>query len=69
MAKKKLKEEPLNKGHYFEVVDRLHVILSNLEDFIYIHPAVARDAKAAKKVDKAMELLADVYQIIGSKIE
>ena len=62
MSRKKVK---LNDGHYLELMDRLYVMASNLEDFIVIHPVVLNNKKLEKDVEQALTLLANAYQRVG----
>ena len=59
-------EDKINPGHYHEMMDRLHVIMSIIDDHLLQHPV----AKANKNIDsllnKALEELWDAYQIAGN---
>ena len=57
-----------DKFLYHELLDRLHLILSNVDDFLLDHPITYHEKKVRKKIEKASEKLADAYQEIG-KIE
>ena len=57
--------EEINEGHYFEVMDRTHVIQCNIDDFLTSHPAMT--PKMKKKLDKVQTLLTDVYQWAGGE--
>lgn len=57
--------EEINQGHYFEIMDRTHIIQMNLEDFIYNHPAMT--PKQKKKILMVQELLTQVYQWSSKK--
>ena len=54
----------LNKEHYFEVGDRVHVINCTIEDFILKHPTITPEMR--NKIIQAQELLSEVYQWAGS---
>ncbi len=56
----------ISTGHYLELADRLSIIMGNLDEYCYNHPA-AND-KIQKLIDKAMKNLWDAYQITGEKI-
>jgi|688.fasta_scaffold2395046_2 hypothetical protein len=55
-----------NSGHYLELADRLSVIMGNLDEYCYDHPASNDDIK--KFIDEAMKNLWDAYQITGVNI-
>lgn len=48
-----------------EILDRTDLILDLIQTKLYEHPALTK--KQAKKVDKAMKLLCDVYQLAGAE--
>jgi len=58
-------QEPINQGHYFEIMDRTHVVQCQIDDFIYDHPAISKEMK--KKVYTVLEILTEVYQWAGSE--
>ena len=58
-------EEEINQGHYFEIMDRVHIVQSNLDDFIRNHPAIDHINK--EKVDETIELLSEVYNWASTK--
>jgi Fe2+ transport system protein B len=60
MAKPKL-----NSGHYLEIVDRLHVMASNINDNLLQHPACKIEKEISKEIDKALTHLYEAYQIAG----
>ena len=49
-----------------EILDRTDLILDLIQTKLYEHPALTK--KQAKKVDKAMKLLCDVYQLAGVEV-
>jgi len=67
MGKNKEKKEKIeiNDGHYLELLDRTHVLISNLELHLLQHPLALKKKKIYKKLEAAGLLLADVYQDIG----
>jgi hypothetical protein len=70
MAKNKDKKEKkekieINEGHYLELLDRTHVLISNLEQHLLQHPLAQKKKKINKKLEAAGLLLADVYQDVG----
>ena len=62
MPRKRVK---LNQGHYHEVMDRVYIMASNLEDFVIMHPVVLDNKKLNKDLNSALVLLAGAYQEIG----
>jgi hypothetical protein len=55
----------LNRGHYFEVLDRVHVAAGQLEAYVGSHPVLARHPELATIYDRAAEALAELYQAAG----
>ena len=56
----------LNQGHPLELADRLSIIMGNLDEYCYNHPAA--DDKMQKYIDKAMKNLWEAYQEIGKQL-
>jgi hypothetical protein len=61
----KLKDK-LNSGHYHEMMDRLHIIMENINDHLIQHPVAKVDKKVNEKLNTALETLWDAYQITGN---
>ena len=61
------KKIKLDKFHYHELTDRLHLILSSVDDFLLDHPVSHKEKKIRKQIEHASELLADAYQLTGRK--
>lgn len=57
----------VNKGHYFELMDRLNVIMSVVQDHLILHPVSENNKKIEKKLKKTLDLLWESYQIVGHK--
>lgn len=55
----------LNPGHYLEMMDRLHVIMCNINDHCLEHPVAEHDIRIKSLLKKAIEELWDAYQIAG----
>lgn len=55
----------INDGHYLELMDRLYVKLSEIEEHLMKHPLTPKIKKVKKLIDKAGMSLAEAYQIIG----
>ena len=66
MAKNKELLEILNAGHFLEIMDRLHVAASMVDDHIMQHPVCKVDKKLCKEVELALTHLYNAYQIAGS---
>lgn len=51
--------------HYFEIMDRVSILLSNLDSFLIQNPATKAEPIIAEKLEKIGDLLFDVYQDSG----
>jgi hypothetical protein len=58
-------EQEINSGHYFEIMDRCHVLMETIETHLLTHPAV--DQENEERIQIALENLFDVYQWAGKK--
>jgi hypothetical protein len=38
MSSKKQKKNSINKGHYLELMDRIHIVMMNIQDHLIDHP-------------------------------
>ena len=56
----------INPGHYLELMDRLHVVNSMIEDHITTHPLTDSLSEVKKLVEEAQSKLWEAYQIVGS---
>lgn len=61
-------ENLINEGHYHEIADRLHVIMTNIDTHIIQHPVSKINKKIYSKVDSAVSLLWEAYQEAGQKL-
>jgi hypothetical protein len=61
----KLKDK-LNPGHYHEIMDRLHIIMENINDHLIQHPVAKVDKKVNSHLNKALEELWEAYQVTGN---
>jgi hypothetical protein len=61
----KLKDK-LNPGHYHEMMDRLHIIMENINDHLIQHPVAKVDKKVNAKLNTALEELWEAYQLTGN---
>ena len=58
----------LDPGYYHEMADRLHVLMCTMDDHLLQHPVAKLDKNVSKKIEEALELLAEAYQEAGSKM-
>ena len=58
----------INDGHYLELMDRLHVVCCNIDDHILNHPLTEVNKDIQSKIDEALGLLIEAYQMVGNKI-
>jgi hypothetical protein len=59
----------INKGHFLELMDRLHIVMMNIDYFIVSHPLTENEPEIMGKVEKAFTELWDAYQLVGNKEE
>ena len=67
MSSKKQKKNSINKGHYLELMDRLHIVMMNIQEHIIEHPLALNEKDIQKKVEKAQYKLWEAYQLVGNK--
>ena len=67
MLSKKQKKNSINKGHYLELMDRLHVAMSMIDEHILSHPLTQNNSDIEKNVSKAIHKLWNAYQLVGNK--
>ncbi len=67
MSSKKPKNNLINKGHYLELMDRIHVLCCTLDEHILNHPLSENEPDIQNKLDEALMILLDVYQMVGNK--
>ena len=56
----------LDQFHYHEAMDRAYVMNSMINDHLLEHPAVKQNKEISEKIGKAVDLLAEAYQMLGS---
>ena len=56
----------INNGHYLELMDRLHVQLCTIEDHLLGHPLTQNEKQVEELIQKASDLLAEAYQVVGN---
>jgi hypothetical protein len=62
-----MKKIQINAGHYLELMDRLHIIASNLDEHCVDHPLTQSDKQIRFKIEYALEQVLDAYQYVGQK--
>ena len=67
MLSKKQKKNSINKGHYLEFMDRLHIVMMNIQDHLIDHPLAENERDVRKKIEKAQCKLWEAYQLVGNK--
>ena len=67
MSSKKQKKNSLNDGHYLELMDRIHIIMMNIQDHLLDHPLAENEKDIQKKIEKAQHKLWEAYQLVGNK--
>ena len=67
MSSKKQKKNSINKGHYLELMDRLHIVMMNIQEHIIEHPLTLNERDVRKKIEKAQCKLWEAYQLVGNK--
>ena len=67
MSLKKQKNNIINKGHYLELMDRIHIVMMNVQDHIIDHPLAENERDVRKKIEKALHKLWEAYQLVGQK--
>lgn len=60
-------EKLIENYQWHEALDRTHVICSNINDHLIQHPVCKLDKEINSKVEAALTLLYEAYQIIGAK--
>jgi hypothetical protein len=58
----------INDGHYLELMDRLHVVSCTIDEHILTHPLTEVNKDIQIKIDEALSLLMEAYQMVGNKI-
>ena len=67
MSLKKPKKNLINKGHYLELMDRIHIVACMIDDHILNHPLSENEPEIQNRLDEALSLLLETYQIVGNK--
>jgi hypothetical protein len=61
-------QNEINDGHYLELMDRLHIVMSTIDDHILSHPLSNVNKDIQETIDEALSLLFKAYQMVGNKI-
>lgn len=62
MAKKK---NEVNSGHYLELMDRIHISVSTINDHIFQHPLAENHKEIQSLIENSMRKLLKAYQLVG----
>ena len=66
-SKKQKKNSNINDGHYLELMDRIHIVMMNIQDHLLDHPLTENYSDIQKKIEIAQNNLWKAYQLIGEK--
>ena len=61
------KKVELDKFHYHEMLDRLHVVMSMIDDHLQQHPVAKIETKIKDLISEAQDKLWEAYQLVGNK--
>lgn len=61
-----MKNDKINDGHYLELLDRLHVIMCNLEEHCIKHPVSKKHKDIKFQLEYAVGQIWDAYQQVGA---
>jgi len=59
-------ENKINEGHYSELLDRLHIVIDNIDSHLLEHPLAQQEHKIKKLIERATENLAEAYLLVGN---
>ncbi len=57
--------DKLQEEYCLELLDRLHVVMSNIDSHLLNHPLTQKHELVKAKIDMAFSELYDAYQIVG----
>ena len=63
-----MRYDEINDGHYLELMDRLHIVMMNIQDHIVSHPLAEKEPEIQNKIEQASHNLWEAYQMVGNKI-
>ncbi len=58
-------EQALNRGHYFEFLDRTFVAMEYIYQFLGCHPVLRKEQKLRELYQRVEKLMAELYQEAG----
>ena len=58
----------INEWNYFEMMDRLSIIMSNLDQNCIEHPVTKELPELSDKLEQAIGLIYEAYQMMGEKL-
>ena len=58
----------ITEQHYHEALDRSYCVSVIIQNVLLEHPAIKKDKKIKRKIEKAQKLILDTYQEFGSKL-
>ena len=61
------KKPELDEFHYHEMLDRLHVIMSMVDDHLQQHPVAKIEPEIKDLISHALDSLWQAYQLTGTK--
>lgn len=61
-----MQKQEINDGHYLELMDRLHIVMSTISEHILEHPLTETDKRLEELVGNALTNLMDAYQYVGN---
>jgi hypothetical protein len=67
MLSKKQRKNSINAGHYLELMDRIHIVMMNIQDHLIDHPLAENERNVRKKIEKSLHKLWEAYQLVGNK--
>lgn len=57
--------EPINPGHYTELLDRSDLVAELIENKLITHPLCDHHSAIRKKYQEAQALILEAYQMVG----
>jgi xanthine dehydrogenase molybdopterin-binding subunit B len=57
----------INPGHYLELMDRIHIVMMNVQDHLLEHPLTQKYKDIEKQIEDAQHKLLKAYQLVGQK--
>ena len=60
-----MSDQEFNEGHIPEAMDRLHIILGMIDDYLIDQPGIVKTG-VSEDIDKASDILSAAYQKVGN---